>query len=198
MKKELREEVKRDQTEEQKGKLTKLIDDNKGVVKALGIASFLALAGYSASQLLKDKKLMKKIQDGIKSPKGLKYLEKFFNNSGTNKKEKIKDTLSKGSAVEKQETSVKKSGTTNESKSESKKPENKAEAKPEPVAKEKPEAKTELKPQAKPQSKQGVKPEAKTATKGARTAKKADTPDAKPKAPAKGGTKSGNASKGKK
>ena len=82
MKRELREELKRDEIRGQKSKLSRLIDDNKGVVKALGIASFVALAGYSAAQLLKDKKLLKKIQDGLKTPKGLKYLNKLFENNG--------------------------------------------------------------------------------------------------------------------
>jgi hypothetical protein len=84
MKKELREEIKNGGVaKKEKPGLYKLIEDNKGVVKALGIASFVALAGYSATQLLKDKKLMKKIKGGIKTPKGLKYVEELLGNTKT-------------------------------------------------------------------------------------------------------------------
>lgn len=78
MKKELREAIELDKAYQEKSGFSKLIEKNQDVIKALGIASFLALAGFSTAQLLKDKKLMKKIKDGVKSPKALQYIEKIF------------------------------------------------------------------------------------------------------------------------
>jgi hypothetical protein len=63
MKKELREELKNDllaQESEGKSYLAKVVHNNKGIAIALGIASFAALAGYSAVKLLKHQNLAKK------------------------------------------------------------------------------------------------------------------------------------------
>ena len=79
MKKELEGvTIEKKQSAGDRGGLSSLIENNKGVVKALGIASFVALAGYSTAQLLKDKKLMKKIKDGLKTQKAIKYIENIL------------------------------------------------------------------------------------------------------------------------
>ncbi|HEX8548028.1 MAG TPA: hypothetical protein VF691_13790 [Cytophagaceae bacterium] len=77
MKKELREEIKNGKVKKNSN-LTKLIQDNKGTIKALGIASFVALAGISTAKLLQDKKIMKKLKKGLKMPKSFKTIEDFL------------------------------------------------------------------------------------------------------------------------
>lgn len=102
MKKELREELLKEELDQknlEEGSnglnLSKLIDENKGIVKALGIASFLALAGYSASRLLKDKKLMKKIKTGLKNSVGVQKVEELLNIKQADAKKVVKKTIKK-------------------------------------------------------------------------------------------------------
>ena len=82
MKKELREEIKngkmKKESSPKNANLKKLIQDNKGTIKALGIASFVALAGISTAKLLQDEKIMKKLKKGLKLPKGFKTFEDFI------------------------------------------------------------------------------------------------------------------------
>lgn len=77
MKKELREEIKNGKVKKNSN-LTKIIQDNKGTIKALGIASFVALAGISTAKLLQNKKIMKKLKKGLKMPKSFKTIEDFL------------------------------------------------------------------------------------------------------------------------
>jgi len=82
MKKELREEIKKNK-EKKNSSLTKLIQENKGTIKALGIASFVALAGISTAKLLQDEKIMKRLKKGLKLPKSFKTIEDFLGKKNT-------------------------------------------------------------------------------------------------------------------
>jgi len=83
---EVTQDVRQPNAAAENNVLSKLIEENKGIVAALGVATFIAIAGYSAARLLKDKKLRNKIKDGIKAPKALKFVDELF------RIEKLKDS----------------------------------------------------------------------------------------------------------
>ena len=95
MKKELRQEVKKSKETQDQSELIKVLNRNKKTIKALGIASFIALTGYSATKLLKDKKMMKKLGKGIKLPSA-KKIKNILSFNGAPEVLKVKSSKTSG------------------------------------------------------------------------------------------------------